>query len=190
MPKNYKPELIKGSKYNRLTVIEYCYSDIRWRKFYKTKCDCGNERIIMGSAMISGNTKSCGCLGIEIKKSKRISENHSEITAIILGYKRHAIDRGFKWNLSRDFIIELIKKNCFYCGNPPSNKKLTKNSLGKGLFYSGIDRIDSKKDYFANNVVPCCKICNYAKSNLTITQFRDWATKLGKRAMADQWGSY
>jgi len=59
--------------------------------------------------MVSGNTKSCGCLAKEIKQSKRISKNHSDITAIILGYKRHAERRGFKWLLSRTFVEKLIK---------------------------------------------------------------------------------
>ena len=52
-----------------------------------------------------------------------------------------------------------------------------------GLNYSGIDRIDSLKDYTIENTVPCCKICNYAKSNLTLKQFQEWAIKLGSRAI-------
>lgn len=29
---------------------------------YKCKCDCGNEKNILGSSLRSGNTRSCGCL--------------------------------------------------------------------------------------------------------------------------------
>ena len=103
MPKNNKPELKPGDKYNRLTVLKFSNSDKRRRKWYLEKCSCGNEKTIIGSAMISGNTKSCGCLAKEIKQSRRISTHHSEITAIILGYKRHAEERGYKWALSRKF---------------------------------------------------------------------------------------
>ena len=124
----------------------------------------------------------------EIKKQRRISKNHSEITAIILGYKRHAEGRGFKWELSRKFVEQLIKQNCYYCGIVPSNKKKTKNSIDNGLLYSGIDRIDSAKDYTEDNVVPCCKICNYAKSNMNLKEFGEWAIRLGQNAMAEQWG--
>lgn len=188
MPKNNKPELKNGMKFNRLTIIKFSHSDKRWRKWYHVKCDCGAEKIVMGSAMISGNTKSCGCLSFETKKNRRISKNHSEITAIILGYKRHAIGRGFRWSLSRDFIEKLITKNCYYCGSEPLNIKKTKNSLGEGLRYSGIDRIDNKKDYTEDNVVPCCKICNYAKSKMPLSDFKKWAIRIGKIAMAAQWG--
>lgn len=188
MPSNNKPELKMGERFNRLTIIRYSHSDKRWRKWYLTKCDCGKEKIIMGSAMTSGNTKSCGCLSNEVKKAKRISNNHSEITAIILGYKRHAEDRGFKWLLTREQVNNIIKMNCHYCGSIPNNIKKTKNSAGVGLNYSGIDRVNSKDDYTLKNCVPCCKICNYAKSNMTVDEFRKWAINLGIKAMAEQWG--
>lgn len=187
MPKNNKPELQVDNKFYRLRVLNFSHSDKRWRKWYHVICDCGNKKVVMGSAMVSGNTKSCGCLSVEIKKNKRISDNHSEITAIILGYKRHAEDRGFKWVLNRDNVKSIINKNCYYCGTNPTNIKKTKNSIGNGLHYSGIDRVDSLKDYTTENTVPCCRICNYAKSNLPLKDFHEWAIKLGKNAMAEQW---
>jgi hypothetical protein len=190
MPKNNKPELQPGDKFNRLTVLEFSKSDKRWRKWYKVKCDCGSEKVVMGSAMTSGNTKSCGCLSKEIKKSKRISKNHSEITAIILGYKRHAERRGFKWQLTRKDVEKLVKMNCFYCDSKPNNIKKTKNSIGDGFIYSGIDRVDSSKNYTKENSVSCCKICNYAKSDMSLNEFQEWAVKIGQQAMAVQWSSY
>ena len=188
MPKNNKPELKPGEIFNRLTILKFSHSDKRWRKWYLVRCECGKEKTVMGSAMISGNTKSCGCLAKETKQAKRISKNHSDITAIILGYKRHAIDRGFRWELSRGFVENIIKQNCYYCGSEPSNRKKTKNSIDEGLFYSGIDWINPLKDYTEDNVVPCCRVCNYAKSNMNLSEFKEWATRLGKRAIAEQWG--
>ena len=190
MPKNNKPELQTGDKFNRLTVLEFSKSDKRWRKWYKVKCDCGSEKVVMGSAMTSGNTKSCGCLSKEIKKSKRIPKNHSEITAIILGYKRHAERRGLKWELTRKDVEMLVKMNCFYCDSKPNNIKKTKNSIGDGFIYSGIDRIDNSKNYTKQNSVPCCKICNYAKSDMNLKEFQDWAIRIGKQAIAKQWGDF
>lgn len=190
MPKNNKPELQPGEKYNRLTVVSFHHSDKRWRKWYNVKCDCGNEKVVMGSAMTSGNTKSCGCLSKEVKASKRISKNHSEITAIILGYKRHAERRGFKWKLTRKDVEDLVKNDCFYCGSKPNNIKKTKNSLSGGFVYSGIDRIDNTRHYIKENSVPCCKVCNYAKSNMDLQEFQEWAIRIGKQAMANQWNNF
>jgi hypothetical protein len=177
-----------GDVFGRLTAIRFDHIGKHYRSYFLFKCECGKHKVILGSAVVSGNTRSCGCLSAETKKQKRVSRNHSEITAIILGYKRHAIDRGFKWSLSRDFVEMLIGQNCFYCGSRPSNKKKTKDSLGDGLLYSGIDRVDSSKDYTVENVVPCCKICNYAKSNMSVSEFKEWAIKIGSKAMAEQWG--
>lgn len=184
-----KRHLKPGDKIHKLTVIKYDHSDNHYRSYFLFKCDCGNEKVILGSGVVSGNTKSCGCLFKEFGRKKRISENHSEVTAIICGYKRHAKDRNIPWKLKRITVESIIKEKCHYCGANPSNIKKTKNSLGNGLKYSGIDRIDSSKGYTKSNVVPCCKVCNYAKSNMTIEEFRKWAKRLGKRAMARQWGA-
>lgn len=37
--------------------------------------------------------------------------------------------------------------------------------------YSGIDRIDSKGGYTANNVRPCCRTCNTLKNDATEAEF-------------------
>jgi hypothetical protein len=190
MGRTKKRELASGEKYNRLTIVNFHHSDKRRRKWYSVRCDCGNEKVVMGSAMTSGNTKSCGCLSKEIKASRRIPNNHSEITAIILGYKRHAERRGFKWELTRKDVEMLVKMNCFYCDSKPNNIKKTKNSIGDGFIYSGIDRIDNSKNYTKQNSVPCCKICNYAKSNMNLKEFQDWAIRIGKQAMANQWHNF
>jgi 5-methylcytosine-specific restriction endonuclease McrA len=147
------------------------------RSYFLFRCDCGIEKIISGSGVVSGNTKSCGCLSTEIRKKKRLPDNYSEVTAIILDYKRHAKARGFSFLLSRDFVLKIVLKNCFYCGIPPSNLKKTKHSID-GLPFNGIDRVDSKLDYIESNVVPCCKKCNNAKSNYNKDVFIEWIAKV------------
>lgn len=186
MPKNNKPELVIWQRFNRLVILWYSHQDNRRRKFYNTKCDCWKEKSIMGSAMLSWNTKSCWCFSTETRENKRISENHTEITAIMLWYKRHAERRWFKRELDRWFVENIVKQNCFYCWTVPSNIKKTKNSIWKWLLYSWLDRVDSKKDYTCNNVVPCCRTCNYAKSNLSLEEFRERAIKIWNKAMATQ----
>ena len=190
MPLNNTKELPPGTKFNRLTIIKLNHKDNRWRRHYLCKCDCGNEKVVQGSLMVSGNTKSCGCLVKEMGQSKRISKNHSEITAIILGYKRHAKDRDIKFMLTREDVINIIFNKCHYCGSDLSNNKITKNSINGGLHYNGIDRIDSHKDYTIDNVVPCCKICNLAKRDKSRDIFLTWINRvyMHQEAMADQWG--
>lgn len=186
MDANNKYHIKIGEKINRLTCLSFNHIGNHNRSYFKFICECGKEKIILGSLVKSGNTKSCGCLSDELKR-KRISNIHSEVTAIMLGYKRHAKSRGFIWSLSRDEVENIIFNPCNYCGSEPANKKKTKNSLGEGLLYSGIDRKDSNKNYTVNNCVSCCKICNFAKSNLALNQFHEWAKRIGQKAMTNQW---
>ncbi|QIG69907.1 HNH endonuclease protein [Rhizobium phage RHph_I3_11] len=165
-----------------LTYIRLNHIDEKSRKFNLYKCSCGNEKILQQALVRSGNTKSCGCLSKKVKADKRLPDNYSEVTAIILGYKRHANSRKYSWCLSRDFVEDLIKKDCHYCKSPPSNLKKTKNSIG-GLKYNGIDRVNNSLGYTTENVVPCCNICNRAKMSLSYDEFINWVKRL-----AEQWG--
>lgn len=55
---------IIGQRFGHLIVLEraprpeHCKSA---GAYYKCKCDCGNEKIIMGKSLRNGRTKSCGC---------------------------------------------------------------------------------------------------------------------------------
>lgn len=56
---------LTGQRFGRLIAIEPAgrASDrqLKWR----CKCDCGNEKIIIGASLKAGLTKSCGCLNKE-----------------------------------------------------------------------------------------------------------------------------
>lgn len=139
----------------------------------------------------NGNTKSCGCLSKEDKNKRKLPNNAGVINQIILGYKRHAKRRNLNWELTLQEVTNIICQPCHYCGAEKSNKKYTKNCK-EGFEYNGIDRVDNTKGYTFDNVVPCCKICNSAKSNMSQIDFVLWAQKVAEhtKAMAEQWGSY
>ena len=68
-----KKEVI-GLKFGRLTPIEYDHMEIRGVNnsrfhFYKCICDCGNEAVVNKTYLLTGDTKSCGCLYIEKAKT-------------------------------------------------------------------------------------------------------------------------
>ena len=69
---------LTGRKFGRLTVIEKSGKKdnrITWR----CKCECGKEKIVPGAYLISGRTKSCGCLYAENrKKPKRITHGKTK----------------------------------------------------------------------------------------------------------------
>lgn len=173
-----------GDSLNSLTVLEFSYKDKRNRRFLKFKCECGNEKVIQASLVTSGNTKSCGCWAKKVRRLSALPGSDGAINQLILGYKRHAKARGFIWSLTREDVVAITTLNCHYCGSEPANIKKGFDRCGD-YTYSGIDRKDSSLGYFKENCLPACKICNFAKSNMSYEQFRKWATAIG--AMAQQW---
>lgn len=69
---------IIGNKYNRLTVISF--AELRRNTAYwNCVCECGNSKVICGSAMKNGSIQSCGCLNQELRKSRPSpSKTHGE----------------------------------------------------------------------------------------------------------------
>lgn len=63
-----------GNKYGKLTVLNRDYSKPKSNKnaYWLCQCDCGNQTIVIGTKLRSGETKSCGCLKKENGKSKII----------------------------------------------------------------------------------------------------------------------
>jgi hypothetical protein len=51
---------LKGKRFGRLLVI-----DSNYERLCNCQCDCGNTKIVRRNNLISGNTKSCGCLAKE-----------------------------------------------------------------------------------------------------------------------------
>lgn len=53
---------IKGYVFGRLTVISYSGRHNKW----VCLCSCGSEKTIQSGCLVSGNTRSCGCLRREL----------------------------------------------------------------------------------------------------------------------------
>lgn len=53
-----------GKRYNRLLVVEVDKIN-KDGTFFKCQCDCGNTTSVRGAYLVSGKTKSCGCLGLD-----------------------------------------------------------------------------------------------------------------------------
>lgn len=71
----------------------------------------------------------------------------------------------------------MIQQRCHYCDSPPIvfYKKLKSR---EGVTYNGIDRVDSSGGYTLNNVVTCCKFCNFAKSRWSVEEFTAWLDRV------------
>lgn len=55
---------LSGYKFGRLVVVCYAYSK-KGQKYWKCLCDCGNIKYVPTAKLLSGHTKSCGCIKAE-----------------------------------------------------------------------------------------------------------------------------
>lgn len=168
-----------GDVYGTLTLVEEVHGIGRkYDKYWRVVCDCGRERTVSQHNIRSGNTTSCGYEPCADRYStRRLPPGQVAATSIYTNYQRKAQKYGHEFSLTRDEFMAVTSQNCTYCGSEPMN--CTKDRNGDGVFiYNGMDRVDSSRGYSFDNVVPCCVICNRAKSNLTLDQFFNWIERL------------
>ena len=93
-----------GKKYGRLTAINFVERKDK-KTYWKCKCDCGNEIIVPTNYLVSGNTKSCGCLNKELS-SERLKEVREK------GNSKSLVDLTNK-RFGRLTVIKRVKNNKF-----------------------------------------------------------------------------
>lgn len=169
---------LKGQKFGKLLVTDIDTLKKNRHVYWTCICDCGKKVSVRGNNLKNGNTTSCGCTHKEkTREANTKSFGSSTKNNAWVSFKNRAKVRNHKITITFKEWHLLGKENCFYCGSPPSN--IIKSKYNNGDFiYNGIDRIDSSLGYESSNCVPCCKICNRAKSDMTERKFTEWIKKV------------
>lgn len=97
-----------NTRLGRLVVLKEAPFDKRGNMQWLCRCDCGTEKIVAGSSLMRGATKSCGCLNKEVAARK--STTH--------GLSRHPLHTTW---------LNIIQR----CTNP-SNKRFPQYG-GRGI---------------------------------------------------------
>lgn len=184
-----KKEDLLGKKFNRLLVIAPAEPvGVRRRSAWLCQCDCGTQKIVKSDELKSGDTKSCGCLNKEnnVERGRKMGISNIQFNPIEASARR-VWRANYQDGISFEDFNRISQMDCHYCGAKPNNiqnsalqdKKSSQSAKDAGDFvYNGLDRIDSTKDHSLENVVPCCKWCNYAKRERTLDEFETWITQL------------
>ena len=53
---------LTNKKFGKLTALKPIYNAEKKKYNWLCKCDCGNNVIVLGTSLTSGNTQSCGCI--------------------------------------------------------------------------------------------------------------------------------
>ncbi len=171
-------ENIIGKRFGYLKVIRL--KEKRNQKtFFECLCDCGKVTVAGRCKLLDSHTRSCGCLYTQTQESKRRAFGASASRKTVNQYERNAKTRGLVFDLTEEEAVDLLKKDCWYCGSPPQRKVRLKTGYGYFLC-NGIDRLNNEIGYTKNNVVSACKKCNLKKQAESVDGFLDWVGQIAK----------
>lgn len=174
-----------GKRYGRLVVIERAPKRVHQKPvanregaaLWRCICDCGRETATRGWMLRAGKAKSCGCIRRENFKPFTLPPGVAALNRSLSNIKRNAKTRSYEWLLSDQQAFALMTSDCFYCDVPPGQIIHHARSTGNAP-YNGIDRVDNEKGYLVDNCVACCGVCNSAKADLTLDEFKGWIDRM------------
>lgn len=154
MEKNYV-----GQRFGKLLLIERLPRYRYGQTHYKCRCDCGNEKIICSSHLVTGLTKSCGCLFKEKtgREWKTHNLSNSKLYQIWTNIKNRTTRSNSKLHRYSNYDRLDIKmcdewKNDFMSFyNWAINNGYKEEKLPNGRNKLTIDRINPYGDYTPDN---------------------------------------
>jgi hypothetical protein len=171
-----------GTKISAYTVIGV--ERVGNKNLLKVQCNkCG--KIHIKSKDLVENLKSDGCNDCTaqrgIKKGDFFDRFYKTFKIKIEGEKRR---REVKFELTKEEFKDIITSNCYYCGSKPEIRKWIFNIFKKETKpTNGLDKIDPTGHYTADNVVPCCPMCNFIKSDYSQKDFLNQIEKIHKHLL-------
>jgi len=154
-----------GRRFGKLTVVKF-EGMLNGRSMWLCKCECGNEKVIRGSHLTDGRITSC-------KIRVKLDKGEAALKGVFRTYKRKAKERKYEFKISLEEFKKITQENCYYCNRKPFQEAKHPKYNGNYI-YTGIDRRNNNLGYISDNIVPCCKDCNRAKSNMSYEDFIDW----------------
>lgn len=203
-----QPEIELEDVWNFWTVLAEAGKNKHGKRLVKCQCVCGKIKIVSAPDIRLGRVKCCGCIkSSPWNENRRIaSEAVRAANQLYANYRGSAKRKNHEFSLSKQQLIDLTQKDCFYCGSPPStpvrvaslasHKKLGRADESKWFVkteyvYNGIDRRDNALGYTPDNCIPCCRICNRSKMDLSLKEFFEWIIRvrenLQQRHTNDTW---
>ena len=151
-----------GQKFNRMTAISYSHT-LKSHRYWKCKCECGNYTIVQIRAVVSGNTKSCGCYNKEkVQKTGKANKTHGYSTSKIYKLWWSIVQRcnNKKSKMYKDYGAKGIK----ICEEWLKFDNFLKEMGDRPSNLYTVRRINIDKDYEVSN----CKWAIYERNGMLI----------------------
>lgn len=137
------------------------------RSLFSVICTvCSHETVQRGVDLVKLSDREC--------LKCKINSRDANATTVFNRVKGNANTRSIKFEITLKDFMDIASKNCFYCNEKPIQNH---DFRARSKPYNGLDRLDNSKGYTKNNSVSCCPTCNYAKHDLSLSEFKVWLTK-------------
>jgi hypothetical protein len=73
---------LTGKRFGRLTVLAFARLDQHGSTYWRCLCDCGNESVVRGGDLRSGDIRSCGCWRSARATLLRLTHGHARAGAL------------------------------------------------------------------------------------------------------------
>ena len=171
---------LTGQRFNMLIVISLAEASRSGYKKWLCKCDCGNEKAILATHLVRGNTKSCGCLQRRTGKQHPNFKGHGEIHQKLFNQiEKNAAGRNrapIQFDIAIEYIWELFLKQDRKCAL--SGMPIVFPTKSTSYRTASLDRIDSSKGYVAGNVQWLHKDVNMIKGSYAEEYFIEICKKI------------
>lgn len=178
-----KPKLdLTGRVFGKLKVI--CGEGTRPSRgkklinfsYWECVCECGKKKIAKGVSLTSGRVSSCMSCSRQ-RFLKNVGKDEVSFRALYRAYQNRAEAIGVAFEISPEKFRELTQRPCYYCDKPPISaaRRTLKNAP---YLYNGLDRLNREGGYTQNNIVTCCKQCNYSKHVQSWQEFMECAKRI------------
>lgn len=138
---------LKGHRFDKLVVVNQIRDEnsIPKERFWRCRCDCGEYKDVSTANLLSGRTRSCGCL---IRKAHW--HGYEDLGQTYFGtIERRAKRKGLEFAISIEYLWNLYVKQDRKCALSGLPIKIVK-SVGSSS--ASLDRIDSSGGYTVGNV--------------------------------------
>lgn len=146
------PMDLTGTRFGRLTVLEKVGVQGQGKRgsqsLWRCLCDCGNEKIVIRNSLVCGNTRSCGCLDQENKKTMHLKHGMAKtrIWKIWIGMRsrcEHEKDKSYPYYGGRGISV---------CEEWSEFEQFLEWAIQSGYDDTmTIERIDTNGDYCPEN---------------------------------------
>lgn len=85
---------LTGKKFERILVLKRVENNKFGKARFLCRCDCGTEKIIIGSCLVNGHTKSCGCYSRDMKSNLKHGKSNTRIYEIWSGIKKRCLNKN------------------------------------------------------------------------------------------------